>query len=195
MMFRGSGIKGMPIGLGNPHQSSLPFLPTNPTALLLPMSSLTFFNNASNEENTQQFWEGVSSGLATWSPRRECHPSTRPVFSRLDTPTPTGPACKCVPQTCHPQHHAPIHNNSTHKDITIWNHQKHTHRRNSEDIMFGLLLTQTDILLQMPSNHTLVVMPSTPRPRASTPIKNASQCHDFLQFSAFFLLSPKHPLI
>ena len=33
------------------------------------------------------------------------------------------------------------------KDVTVWNHQKHKHRRDSEDIVFGLLLTQTDILL------------------------------------------------
>jgi len=138
------------------------------------MSSVTFFES-SNCENTQQFWEGVSSSLATQSPRRECHPSTCLVFASLDTPTLTGPTCKGVPQTRHPQHCAPINNNSTCKDITIWNHQKHTHRRNSEDIAFGLLLTQTDILLQMPSNHTLVAMPSTPGLRASTPIKNASQ--------------------
>ena len=32
------------------------------------------------------------------------------------------------------------------KDVTVWNHQKHKHRRNSEDIAFGLLLTQTNIL-------------------------------------------------
>jgi len=179
MMFRGSGIKGMPIGLGNPHQSALPFLPTNPTTLLLPMSSSTFFNNASDGENTQQFWEGTSLDLATQSPRREHHPSTRPVFARLDTPTPTGPACKGVPQTCCPQCCAPINNNSTHKDITIWNHQKHTHRHDSEDIAFGLLLTQTDILLHMPSSHTLVVMLSTPGLRASMPIKNASRTCTF----------------
>jgi len=145
VMFRGSGIKGMPIGLGNPHQSALPFLTTNPTTLL-PMSSVTFFES-SDCENTLQFWEGGSSGLATQSPRRERHPSTHPVFARLDTPTPTGPTCKGIPQTRRPQHHAPINNNSTCKDITIWNHQKHTHRRDSEDIVFGLLVTQTDILL------------------------------------------------
>jgi len=169
----------MPIGLGNPHQSALPFLPTNPTALLLPMSSSTFFDNVSDEENTQQFWEGASSGPAAQSSRREHHPSTHPVFARLDTPTPTGPTCKGVPQTHHPQYRAPINNNSTRKDITIWNHQKHTHRHNSEDIVFGLLLTQTDILLQMPSSHTLVMMPSTPGLRASTPIKNASRTCTF----------------
>jgi len=148
----------MPIGPGNPHQSTLPFLPTNPTALL-PMSSVTFFES-SDCENTQQFWEGASSGPATQSPRRERHPSTRLVFTRLDTLTPTGPACKGIPQTHRPQRCAPINNNSTRKDITVWNHQKHSHRRDSEDIAFGLLLTQTDILLQMPSNHTLAVMPS-----------------------------------
>jgi len=162
----------MPIGPGNPHQSTLPFLTTNPTTLL-PVSSLTFFDTASNE-NTQQFWEGASSGPATQSPRRERHPSTCPVFARLDSPTPTGPACKGIPQTRRPQRRAPINNNSTHKDITIWNHQKHTHRRDSEDIAFGLLLTQTDILLQMPSSHTLVVMPSTPGLRVNMPIKNTS---------------------
>jgi len=173
MMFRGSGIKGMPIGPGNPHQSALPFLTTNPTTLL-PMSSITFFES-SNCENTQQFWEGTSSGPATQSPMRECHPSTRLVFARLDTPTPTGPACGGIPQTHRPQRRAPINNNSTRKDITIWNHQKHTHRCDSEDITFGLLVTQTDILLQMPSNHALVAMPSTPGLRASTPIKNTSR--------------------
>jgi len=129
MMFQGSGIKGMPIGPGNPHQSALPLLTTNPTTLL-PMSSVTFFES-SNCENTQQFWEGASSGPATQSPRRERHPSTCLVFARLDTPTPTSPACKGVPQTHRPQRQAPINNNSTRKDVTIWNHQKHTHRRNS----------------------------------------------------------------
>jgi len=78
-----------------------------------------------------------------------------------------------VPQTHRPQRHAPINHNSTRKDITIWNHQKHTHRRDSEDIAFGLLMTQTDILLQMPSNRTLVATWSTPGLRASMPIKNA----------------------
>jgi len=125
------------------------------------MSSATFFES-SDCENTQQFWEGASSGPATQSPRRERHPSTRPVFARLDTPTPTGPACRGIPQTRRPQRRAPINNNSTRKDITIWNHQKHTHRRDSEDIAFGLLVTQTDILLQMPSNRTLVAMQFTP---------------------------------
>jgi len=96
-----------------------------------------------------------------------------PVFARLDTPTLTGPACSGVPQTRRPQRRAPINHNSTRKDITIWNHQKHTHRRDSEDIVFGLLMTQTDILLQMPSNRILVAIPSTPGPRASTPIKSA----------------------
>ena len=177
MMFQGNGIKGMPIGLGNPHQSALPFLPTNPTALL-PMSSVTFFES-SDCENTQQFWEGASSGPATQSPRRECHPSTCTVFARLDTPTPTGPTCKGIPQTCCPQHHAPINNNSTRKDITVWNHQKHSHRCNSGDITFGLLLTQTDILLQMPSNHTHVATLFTPGLRANTPIKNASRTCTF----------------
>jgi len=43
MMFRGSGIKGMFIGPGNPHQSALPFLTISPTTLL-PMSSVTFFD-------------------------------------------------------------------------------------------------------------------------------------------------------
>jgi len=100
MMFRGSGIKGLPIGLGNPHQSALPLLTTSPTTLLQ-MSSVTFFES-SDCENTLQFWEGASSGLATQSPRRECHPSTRPVFVRLDTLTPTGPACQGVPQTRRP---------------------------------------------------------------------------------------------
>ena len=112
MMYQGSRIKGMPIGPGNPHQSTLPFLTTSPTTLL-PMSSSTFFNNTSDGENTQQFWEGAPSGLATQSPRRERHPSTHPVFSRLDIPTPTGPACKGIPQTCRPQCCAPINNNST----------------------------------------------------------------------------------
>jgi len=167
----------MPIGPGNPHQSALPFLTTSPTTLL-PMSSVTFFKS-SDCENTQQFWEGASSGPATQSPMRERHPSTRPVFARLDTPTPTGPACRGVPQTRCPQCRAPINNNSTRKDITIWNHQKHTHRRDSEDIVFGLLMTQTDILLQMPFNHTLVAMPSTPGLRASMPIKNASRTCTF----------------
>jgi len=120
--------------------------PTNPTTLLPMSSSVTFFES-SDCENSQQFWEGVSSGPATQSPRREHHPSTRPVFTRLDTPTPTGPTCKGIPQTRQPQHWAPINNNSTCKDIMIWNNQKHTHRCDSEDIMFGLLLTQTDILL------------------------------------------------
>ena len=179
MMFRGSGIKGMPIGPGNPHQSALPFLTTIPTTLLLPMSSSTFFDNASDKENTQQFWEGTSSGLATQSSKRERHPSTCLVFTRLDTLTPTGPACKGVPQTHRPQHCAPINNNSTRKDITIWNHQKHTHRCDSEDIAFGLLLTQTDILLQMPSNPTLIAMLSTPGLRASTPIRNVSRTCTF----------------
>jgi len=141
------------------------------------MSSVTF--ESSDCENTQKFWEGTSSGPATQSPRREHHSSTHPVFARLDTPTPTGPACKGVPQTCRPQRRAPINNNSTCKDITIWNHQKHTHRRDSEDIAFGLLVTQTDILLQMPSNRTLVAMQFTPGLRASTPIKNASRTCTF----------------
>jgi len=110
------------------------------------MSSVTFFES-SDCENSLQFWEGASSGLATQSPRRERHPSTRPVLARLDTLTPTGPACGGVPQTRRPQRRAPINHNSTHKDITIWNHQKHTHRCDSEDIAFGLLVTQTDILL------------------------------------------------
>jgi len=130
------------------------------------MSSVTFFES-SDCENSLQFWEGASSGQATQSPRRERHPSTRPVFARLDTPTPTGPACSGVAQTRCPQRRAPINHNSTHKDITIWNHQKHTHRRDSEDIAFGLLVNQTDILLQMPSNRTLVAMPFTPRLRAN----------------------------
>jgi len=167
MMFRGSGIKGMPIGPGNPHQSTSPLLTTSPTTLF-PMS----FFKSSDCENTQQFWEGVSSGPATQSPRRERHPSTRPVFARLDTPTPTGPACSGIPQTRRPQRRAPINHNSTRKDITVWNHQKHTHRRDSEDIVFGLLVTQTDILLQMPFNRTLVVMQSIPGLRASMPIKS-----------------------
>jgi len=171
MMFRGSRIKGMPIGPGNPHQSASPLLTTSPTTLPQ-MSSATFFES-SDCENSLQFWEGASSGPATQSPRRERHPSTCPVFARLDTPTLTGPACSGVPQTRRPQHRAPINHNSTRKDITIWNHQKHTHRRDSEDIAFGLLVTQTDILLQMPSNRILVTMPSTPGPRASTPIKSA----------------------
>ena len=162
----------MPIGPGNPHKSALPFLPTNPSALLL-MSSVTFFKS-SNCENTQQFWGGTSSGLATQSPRREHHPSTHLVFARLDTPTPTGPTCKGIPQTCRPQHSAPINNNSSRKDVTIWNNQKHTHQHDSDDIVSGLLLTQTDILLQMPSNPILVMTLSTPGPRASMPIKNAS---------------------
>ena len=119
--------------------------PTNPTALLS-MSSVTFFES-SDCENSQQFWEGTSSGLATQSPRRERHPSTCLVFARLDTLTLTGPACKGIPQTHCPQHRAPMNNNGSRKDITIWNNQKHTHRHNSEDIEFGLLLTQTDILL------------------------------------------------
>ena len=123
-------------------RSSLPPNKSNNTIPL--MSSLTFFENTSDGENSQQFWEGVSSGLATQSPRREHHPSTRPVFARLDTPTPTGPACRGIPQTCRPQHRAPMNNNSSRKDITIWNNQKHTHRRDSEDVAFGLLLTQTD---------------------------------------------------
>jgi len=110
------------------------------------MSSATLFKS-SDCENSQQFWEGASSGPATQSPRRECRPSTRLGFARLDAPTPTGPACKGIPQTCHPQRQAPINNNSTRKDITIWNNQKHSHMHNSEDITFGLLLTQTDILL------------------------------------------------
>jgi len=177
MMFRGSRIKGMPIGPGNPHQSASPLLTTSPTTLPQ-MSSATFFES-SDCENSLQFWEGASSGPATQSPRRERHPSTRPVFARLDTPTPTGPTCSGVPQTRRPQRRAPINHNSTRKDITIWNHQKHTHRRDSEDIAFGLLMTQTDILLQMPSNRILVVMPSTPRPRASTPIKSAFQTCTF----------------
>jgi len=80
--------------------------PTNPTALLS-MSSVTFFKS-SDCENSQQFWEGASSGPATQSPRRECYPSTCPVFARLDTPTPTGSACKGIPQTCRPQRHAPM---------------------------------------------------------------------------------------
>ena len=176
MMFRGSRIKGMPIGLGNPHQSALPFLTTSPTTLL-PMSSVTF--ESSDCENTQQFWEGASSSPATQSRMRECHPSTRLVFARLDTPTTTGPACKGIPQTRRPQRRAPINNNSSRKDIMIWNHQKHTHRHDSEDIVFGLLVTQTDILLQMPSSHTLVVMSSTPGLRASTSIKNASRICTF----------------
>ena len=98
MMFQGSGIKGMPIGPGNPHQSALPFLTTNPTTLL-PMSSVTFFES-SDCKNTQRFWEGVSSGPATQSPKR--HPSTCPVFARLDTPTPThwGQGPKYPPGTC-----------------------------------------------------------------------------------------------
>jgi len=161
----------MPIGLGNPHQSTLPLLTTSPTTLLQ-MSSVTFFES-SDCENTLQFWEGASSSPATQSPRRERHPSTRPVFARLDTPTPTGPACSSVPQPRRPQRHAPINHNSIRKDITIWNHQKHTHRHDSEDITFGLLVTQTDILLQTLSNRTLVVMQSTPGLRASMPTKNA----------------------
>jgi len=147
MMFQGSGIKGMPIGPGNPHQSTLPSLTANPTTLLLSMSSSTYFDNASDKENTQQYWMAESSGPSLQSPRRECHPSTRPVLARLDTPTPTGPACRGIPQTHRPQRRAPINNNSTQKDITIWNNQKHKHRRDSEDIVFGFLLTQTDILL------------------------------------------------
>jgi len=177
MMFRGSGIKGMPIGPGNPHQSASPLLTTTPTTLPQ-MSSVTFFKS-SDYENSLQFWEGASSGPATQSPRRERHPSTRPVFARQDTPTPTGPACSGVPQTRRPQRHAPINHNSTRKDITIWNHQKHTHRHDSEDIAFGLLVTQTDILLQMPSNRILVAMPSTPELRASTPIKSVFQTCTF----------------
>ena len=84
MMFRGSGIKGMPIGPGNPHQSASPLLTTSSTTLPQ-MSSVTFFKS-SDCENSLQFWEGASSGPATQSPRRERHPSTRPVFARLDTP-------------------------------------------------------------------------------------------------------------
>ena len=126
-MSQGSGIKGMPIGPGNPHQSTLPLLTANPTTLLLPMSSSAYFDNASNEENTQQYWMAKSSGPSLPSPRREHHPSTCPVLARLDTPTPTGPACRGIPQTRCPQRRAPINNNSTWKDITIWNNQKHKH--------------------------------------------------------------------
>ena len=161
----------MPIGPGNPHQSASPLLTTNPTTLPQ-MSSVTFFES-SDCENSLQFWEGASSGPATQYPRRERHPSTRPVFAGLDTPTPTGPACSGVPQTRRPQRCAPINHNSTRKDITIWNHQKPTHRRDSEDIAFGFLMTQTDILLQMPSNRTLVAMQFTPGLRASMPIRSA----------------------
>ena len=73
----------MPIGPGNPHQSASPLLTTSPTTLPQ-MSSVTFFES-SDCENSLQFWEGASSGLATQSPRRERHPSTRLVFARLDT--------------------------------------------------------------------------------------------------------------
>ena len=145
---------------------------------------MTFFES-SDCENTEQFWEGVSSGPATQSPRREHHPSTCPVFARLDTCTPTGPACRGIPQTRRPQHHAPINNNSSRKDITVWNNQKHTHRHDSEDIVFGLLSTQTDILLQMPSNPTLVVMLSTPGPRASMLTRNVMNPLIFTLFLPF----------
>jgi len=87
------------------------------------------------------------SGPSLQSPRRERHPSTCPVLARLDTPTLTGPTCKGIPQTRLPQHRAPMNNNSTRKDVTVWNNKKHKHRHDSEDIVFGLLLTQTDILL------------------------------------------------
>jgi len=112
------------------HSSPLPNKPNNTTPL---MSSSTFFKN---NENTEQFWKGASSGLVLQSPGQECHPSTHLVFARLDTPTPTGPTCRGVPQTCCPQCCAPINNNSTQKDITIWNNQKHTHQHNSEDATF-----------------------------------------------------------
>ena len=150
----------MPIGQCNPHQSTLPSHQPTPTTLFF-KSSMTFFKSSSNYENTTQFWEGVSSGPLLQSPRRERHP---PVLARLDTPTPTGPACRGIPQTRHPQCQAPINNNSSRKDIAIWNNHKHTHHCDSEDILFGLLLTQTDILLQMPSSPTLIIMPSTPGP-------------------------------
>ena len=125
----------------------LPLLTTNPAALLLLMSSSTYFNNTSDEENSQQYWNAESSGPSLQSPRRERHPSTRLVLTRLDTLTPTGPTCRGIPQTRLPQRWAPINSNSTWKDVMVWNHQKHKHRCNSEDIVFGLSLIQTDILL------------------------------------------------
>jgi len=137
----------MPIGPGNPHQSALPLLTTNPTTLLLLMSSSTYFNNTSDEENTQQFWMAESSGPSLQSPRWERHPSTCLVLARVDTPTPTGPTCRGNPQTRLPQCRALMNSLRGWKDVTVWNHQKHKHRRDSEDIVFGLLLTQTDILL------------------------------------------------
>jgi len=106
----------MPIGRCNPHQSTLPSHQSTPTTLFF-MSSVTFFESSSDCENTMQFWEGVSSGPSLQSPRREHHPSTCPVLARLDTPTPTGPACKGIPQTHCPQRQAPMNNNSSRKDI------------------------------------------------------------------------------
>jgi len=97
----------MPIGQCNPHQSTLPSHQSTPTTLFF-MSSMTFFESSSDCKNTKQFWEGASSAPSLQSPRREHYPSTCPVFARLDTPTPQGPACKGVPQTCCPQCQAPI---------------------------------------------------------------------------------------
>ena len=138
MMFQGGGIKGVPIGPGNPHQFALPLLTTTQQhysqCLLSLSSSLPTVRTPS------------SSGRAHLPVRPLSLPggSVTLLLVRSSpgwtTPTPTGPACKGIPQTRRPQRRAPINNNSTRKDITIWNHQKHTHRCDSEDIAFGLFI-------------------------------------------------------